>query len=199
MKGRDLRRSNPTSRSIVGYSPELRWSSETLLDMSLAVHRNHQTLRICHRSKPNLFKPSSEFAGTAEVRRMVLREYAEGAPKDSDMEVITNKSIGVNVPQGSNAVLVKNLYLSCDLYMGHLMHKTQGGLGIFTPYTPGSVIMGYGVAKVMDSGHPNFKKGDLVWGITGWEEYSLITKPEGLFKIDHTDVPLSYYTGILGN
>ncbi|XP_058215084.1 2-alkenal reductase (NADP(+)-dependent)-like [Rhododendron vialii] len=131
-------------------------------------------------------------------KQVVLREYAEGAPKDSDMEVITNNSIGANVPQGSNAVLVKNLYLSCDLYMGHLMHKTQGGLDIFTPYTPGSVIMGYGVAKVMDSGHPNFKKGDLVWGTTGWEEYSLITKPEGLFKIDHTDVPLSYYTGILG-
>lgn len=61
------------------------------------------------------------------------------------------------------------------------------------------VITGYGVAKIMDSGHPNFNKGDLVWGTTGWEEYSLITKPEGLFKIDHTDVPLSYYTGILGN
>ncbi|KAG5544716.1 hypothetical protein RHGRI_017234 [Rhododendron griersonianum] len=51
----------------------------------------------------------------------------------------------------------------------------------------------------MESGHPNFKKGNLVWGITGWEEYSLITTPEeDLFKIDHTDVPLSYYTGILG-
>jgi NADPH-dependent curcumin reductase CurA len=37
-------------------------------------------------------------------------------------------------------------------------------------------IVGYGVAKVLDSGHPNFKKGDLVWGTTGWEEYSLITE-----------------------
>lgn len=59
-------------------------------------------------------------------------------------------------------------------------------------------ITGFGVARVIDSGHPNFKKGDLVWGITGWEEYSLITEPETLFKIEHTDVPLSYYTGILG-
>ncbi|KAI8550722.1 hypothetical protein RHMOL_Rhmol06G0129700 [Rhododendron molle] len=60
------------------------------------------------------------------------------------------------------------------------------------------VITGYGVAKVMESGHPNFKKGDLVWGITGWKEYNLVTTPEeDLFKIDQTDVPLSYYTGIL--
>ncbi|KAF7133452.1 hypothetical protein RHSIM_Rhsim09G0004400 [Rhododendron simsii] len=60
-------------------------------------------------------------------------------------------------------------------------------------------IIGYGVARVIDSGHPNFKKGDLVWGMTGWEEYSLITEPKTFFKIEHTDVPLSYYTGILDN
>jgi hypothetical protein len=59
-------------------------------------------------------------------------------------------------------------------------------------------LNGYGVAGVLDSGHADFKKGDLVWGITGWEEYSLITSTRGLFKIEHTDVPLSYYTGILG-
>ena len=58
-------------------------------------------------------------------------------------------------------------------------------------------ISGYGVAKVLDSENPEFKKGDLVWGMTGWEEYSLVTAPR-LFKIQHTDVPLSYYTGILG-
>ena len=57
-----------------------------------------------------------------------------------------------------------------------------------------------GVAKVVDSEHPEFKKGDLVWGLTNWEEYTLITEPEKtLFKIHHTDVPLSYYTGLLGN
>ena len=50
----------------------------------------------------------------------------------------------------------------------------------------------------MESGHPDFKKGDLVWGVTKWEEYSLITMTESLFKIQHTDVPLSYYTGLLG-
>ena len=59
-------------------------------------------------------------------------------------------------------------------------------------------ILGLGVAKVLDSGNPNFKKGDLVWGRTGWEEYSLITDFQNMFKIQHTEVPVSYYTGILG-
>jgi NADPH-dependent curcumin reductase CurA len=60
-------------------------------------------------------------------------------------------------------------------------------------------ISGFAVATVVDSGHPDFKKGDLVWGRrVGWEEYSLVTTPECLTKILHIDVPLSYYTGILG-
>lgn len=59
-------------------------------------------------------------------------------------------------------------------------------------------IVGYGVGKVVDSRHPEFKTGDLVWGITTWEEYSVIKRTESLFKIHHTDVPLSSYTGILG-
>jgi NADPH-dependent curcumin reductase CurA len=60
------------------------------------------------------------------------------------------------------------------------------------------VITSYGVGRVFESGHSDFQKGDLVWGTIGWEEYSLITEPETLFKIQHSDVPLSYYLGVLG-
>jgi len=54
------------------------------------------------------------------------------------------------------------------------------------------------VSKVVESGHKDYKEGDLVWGFTNWEEYSLIPAAQIHFKIEHTDVPLSYYTGILG-
>lgn len=50
---------------------------------------------------------------------------------------------------------------------------------------------------MIESGHPGYKQGDLLWGIVGWEEYSVVT-PEMHFKIHDTDVPLSYYTGLLG-
>jgi NADPH-dependent curcumin reductase CurA len=58
-------------------------------------------------------------------------------------------------------------------------------------------LTGFGVSKVVESGHPDYKKDDLVWSLTKWEEYSLVPTT-GMFKIEHTDVPLSYYTGILG-
>lgn len=50
----------------------------------------------------------------------------------------------------------------------------------------------------MDSTHPDFKKGDYITGHVNWEEYSVIRDPQFLTKIHNTDVPLSYYTGILG-
>jgi NADPH-dependent curcumin reductase CurA len=56
----------------------------------------------------------------------------------------------------------------------------------------------FGVGKVMDSTHPEFNPGDLVWGVSGWEEYTLVAEPESLNKINHTELPLSYYTGVLG-
>ncbi|KAF7132424.1 hypothetical protein RHSIM_Rhsim09G0005900 [Rhododendron simsii] len=157
----------------------------------------------------------------AEVsnKQVILRDYVmSGFPKESDFEFKTSK-LRLNVAEGSKSVVLKNLYLSCDPYMRGRMTNSIGSY--VASFTPGSPITGRGVAKVIDSGHPNYKKGDLpitgrgvakvidtghpnykkgdlVWGMTGWEEYSLITEPETLFKIEHTDVPLSYYTGILG-
>lgn len=51
---------------------------------------------------------------------------------------------------------------------------------------------------MLNSSHTDYKKGDLIWGVTGWEEYTLIKDLTGVFKINDTDVPLSYYTGLLG-
>ncbi|XLT08231.1 hypothetical protein HN51_054024, partial [Arachis hypogaea] len=133
----------------------------------------------------------------AEVKnkQVVLKDYATGFPKESDMDIVEG-TISLNLPEGSNEVLLKNLYLSCDPYMQMLMSKIEGLEG-FGTYSPGSPLTGYGVGRVLESGHPDYKKGDLVWGITKWEEYSLVSSDQTLFKIEHTDVPLSYYTGIL--
>ncbi|CAL0305978.1 unnamed protein product [Lupinus luteus] len=135
----------------------------------------------------------------AEVKnkQVILRDYVTGFPKESDLNIVES-TITLNLPEGSNDVLLKNLYLSCDPYMRILMNKDLPPELSTRSYSPGSPIRGYGVSKVLESGHPDYKKGDLVWGTTKWEEYSLVPATLILFKIDHTDVPLSYYTGILG-
>ncbi|RVW13985.1 2-alkenal reductase (NADP(+)-dependent) [Vitis vinifera] len=133
----------------------------------------------------------------AEVsnKQVIFKDYVSGFPTDADM-YMTTSTMSLKVPEGSQAVLVKNLYLSCDPYMRARMTYTH--TSYIGSFKPGSVLNGFGVAKVLDSGHPNFSKGDLIWGFTGWEEYTLMTSTETLFKIPTTDVPLSYYIGILG-
>lgn len=47
--------------------------------------------------------------------------------------------IRLKVPEGSNVVLVKNLYLSCDPYMRSCMQKLEGAYCYVEPFTPGLV------------------------------------------------------------
>ncbi|KAM0919117.1 hypothetical protein ACQ4PT_008502 [Festuca glaucescens] len=115
-----------------------------------------------------------------------------GFPTEDDMELVT-ATVRLTVPPGSAAVMVKNLYLSCDPYMRSRMtrHKEPS----YVPdFVPGEVLTAFGVSKVLESGHSGYKAGDLVWGIIGCEEYTLVTNPESLFKISHPEFPLSYYT-----
>ncbi|CAI9108405.1 OLC1v1007987C1 [Oldenlandia corymbosa var. corymbosa] len=132
-----------------------------------------------------------------ENKQVIFKNYVTGFPKESDMELKTTR-IQLKLPEdcSSGAILVKNLFLSCDPYMRSRMSKIEGHYT--ESLTPGSPVTGLGVARVLDSCHPKFKQGDLLWGLTGWEEYSLITAPDTCFRIEPTDVPLSYYTGILG-
>lgn len=141
-------------------------------------------------------------AAEAEVvrnKQVLLKDYVIGFPKESDFIISTENTMSLKVPENSEGVLLKNLYLSCDPYFRALMIKPDHSIKTpFPAFTPGSPLFGHGVAKVLDSGNPNFKKGDLVWGTTGWEEYCLTTQTDSLFKIENTNVPLSYYIGILG-
>ncbi|XP_039167245.1 2-alkenal reductase (NADP(+)-dependent) isoform X2 [Eucalyptus grandis] len=97
-------------------------------------------------------------------KQMALSDYVSCYPTVDDMEV-RREEMKLEVPRGSKAVVVKNLYLSCDTYMRLLRNRTADEL--LKPYTPGSPITGFGVSRIVDSGSPNFKVGDLVWGTTG--------------------------------
>ncbi|KAM7511048.1 hypothetical protein LguiB_009923 [Lonicera macranthoides] len=131
-------------------------------------------------------------------KQVIFKNYIEGAPKETDMELKLGKNMKMEAPEGSGALVVKNLYLSCDPYMRGRMRDFLDSY--IPPFVPGSVIEGFGVSKVLVSDNPNFKAGDFVSGITGWEEYSLIKRTDQLRKIEKDDIqiPLSYYVGLLG-
>ncbi|KAJ7553879.1 hypothetical protein O6H91_06G116700 [Diphasiastrum complanatum] len=66
------------------------------------------------------------------------------------------------------------------------------------PLTPGEVITGWTVSKILASNHPEFKPNDYVVGITAWEDYSVVKAAQTLRKIPQIGLPLSYFIGVLG-
>ena len=86
---------------------------------------------VCHLGRPEddnpLFRRAWDrgaAAAAAEVsnKRVVLKRHVTGFPTEDDMELLTGTS-RLAVPPGSAAVMVKNLYLSCDPYMRSRMSR----------------------------------------------------------------------------
>lgn len=67
-------------------------------------------------------------------KQVLFKNFVEGFPKESDM-VVKTSSISLKV-EGSNAVVVKNLYLSCDPRMRFRMNSKYPH---YVSFKPGSV------------------------------------------------------------
>ncbi|KAJ6734079.1 QUINONE OXIDOREDUCTASE-LIKE PROTEIN [Salix purpurea] len=113
---------------------------------------------------------STDHGGGEEVirnKQVFLNDYVSGFPEESNL-YLTTSSIKLKVPEdqsGKDAVLLKNLYLSCDPFMrGRMQRDLPPDRPELSSYSLGSPIVGFGVGRVVDSRHSDFKKGDLVWG-----------------------------------
>ncbi|KAI4369196.1 hypothetical protein MLD38_017670 [Melastoma candidum] len=155
----------------------------------------------CRSSDQAPERVEDQSVGIVSNKQIYLKDYVDGTPEETDFDVRIAESVPLKLSGPPGAVLVRNLYLSVDPYMRLRMQRPRPNPYYPTTFTPGSIMSGTGVCRVLDSTHPAFDKGDLVRGMTTWEEYSVIRTPatEGLFKINETsDIPLSYYIGILG-
>lgn len=80
---------------------------------------------------------------TEEIKnkQIVLKHNIDlGEVKETDFLGKT-VSISLKVPEGSNGILVKNLYLSCDPNMRPRMTKMEGSY--VEAFTPGQVTFTY--------------------------------------------------------
>jgi len=72
-------------------------------------------------------------------KQVIFKDYVNGNLQEADLYISTTSTIKLQVPQGSNAVLVKNLYLSCDPVMQFLMRKDEFLMSGYYYYIPGYV------------------------------------------------------------
>jgi NADPH-dependent curcumin reductase len=93
-----------------------------------------------------------------------------------------------------NGLLLRVLYLSLDPYM-------RGRMDARKSYAPAVEIdqkmTGETVAEVIESGHPDYRVGELVLAPTGWCDYAVIDAT-GLRKVDPTLSSPSARLGVLG-
>jgi NADPH:quinone reductase len=123
-------------------------------------------------------------------RQFVLASRPVGMPKESDLRMVETPVPALR----DGEVLLRALYLSVDPYM-------RGRMNAAKSYAPsveiGELMVGGGVARVVESKNPGYAAGDVVNLQMGWQEYA-VSNGEGLRKIDPHLAPVSTALGVLG-
>jgi NADPH-dependent curcumin reductase CurA len=122
-------------------------------------------------------------------RQWTLARRPKGAIQDSDFSFVET-----DLPTpGEGEVLVRNLMLSCD--------PTQRGWIARDTYLPavkiGEVVRSGGVGRIETSNNPDFKIGDIVSGLVGWQDY-VAMNPKGQLNKLPPGAPLEMAMSVLG-
>jgi NADPH-dependent curcumin reductase CurA len=126
-------------------------------------------------------------------RQIHLASRPEGEPTAANFRVVD-----APLPElRENQVLVRNHYLSLDPYMRGRMNDAKS---YAVPQELDKVMGGGTVGEVVESRHPNYKAGDSVVGMGGWQQYVAVdgSVPGLLRKVDTSRIPLSAYLGAVG-
>ncbi|HZR10793.1 MAG TPA: NADP-dependent oxidoreductase [Myxococcales bacterium] len=123
-------------------------------------------------------------------KQILLARRPRGPVQEEDFRMVETDVLPIRDGQ----VLTRVLYLSLDPYMRGRMDEAKS----YAPPQPlGEVMIGGTVAEVIESKNPDFKPGDLVAGMAGWQEYQ-VTGGAGLRKLDVGRIPPSAYLGCVG-
>ncbi len=124
-------------------------------------------------------------------RQFVLAAYPEGLPTLSTWRMVETSV----ADPADGEVLVRALWLSVDPYMRGRISPAKG----YTKgVSPGELMQGGGVGRVIKSRHPGFAEGDIVESMSfGWQEYPRL-KGEEARKVDPSLGPIRHALGVLG-
>lgn len=98
---------------------------------------------------------------------------------------------GVLPELSEGEVLVRNDYMQVTAVMADLMEE-EPDLPM-PPYTPGQPLWGAAVGTVLESRNENFKAGDQVSSMSGWQT-NFVSNGEGLWVLAPGMFPHAYYT-----
>jgi len=123
-------------------------------------------------------------------RRITVASRPVGLPKVSDFDLVYSPLPSL----AAGEVLLRSVYLSLDPCTRARMREAQpSGRAVAI----GETIPGRAAAFVLESSDPDFRPGDAVEGMLGWQEYAVAQGSE-LRKVDPSLAPISTALGVLG-
>jgi NADPH-dependent curcumin reductase CurA len=127
---------------------------------------------------------------TEIAERIVLASRPVGEPTLDNFRLEEHP-----IPQpGLGQMMLRTLWLSLDPYIRGRMSDAPSSA---KPVSIGDVMEGGPVSEVVASNVPQFAKGDIVVGRTGWQTYAL-SDGSSLQKVDPTRAPIQTALGVLG-
>lgn len=124
-------------------------------------------------------------------RQVRLKARPSGIPQEEHFELVD-----APIPQPAEGELVvRNIYLAVEPAMRGWVSSVAN---YAEPVPVGGVMRGFAVGRVTASRHPDFRAGDYVTGMFGWQDYAAVDARTVQRKITDTGLPLSTALGVLG-
>ena len=124
-------------------------------------------------------------------RQVVLKSRPTDIPQADHFAIVE-----VDVPDlRDGQILVHNIYLSVEPAMRGWVSSVAN---YSEPVRIGEVMRSFAAGEVLQSMHPDFKPGDKVMGMFGWQEFAVVGPAAVTRKVQEDDLPLSLSLGVTG-
>ena len=124
-------------------------------------------------------------------RQIRLKSRPVGIPQAEHFEIVETP-----VPAADRGqFVVRNRFLSVDPAMRGWVNAAAN---YAKPVGIGETMRSFSVGEVVESQHPDFRAGEIVAGMFGWQEYALSDGSHVTRKVTESDLPMSLALGALG-
>ncbi|MET4296256.1 NADPH-dependent curcumin reductase CurA [Bradyrhizobium sp. LB8.2] len=124
-------------------------------------------------------------------RQVILKSRPAEIPQADDFDIIES-----DVPDlVDGQILIRNAFLSVEPAMRGWVSTVANYL---EPVRLGEVMRSFAAGEVLQSAHPDFKPGDKVMGMFGWQEFAVVGPAAVTRKIREGELPLSLSLGVTG-
>jgi NADPH-dependent curcumin reductase CurA len=124
-------------------------------------------------------------------RQVRLKARPTGIPQSEHFEIVEAPAPEL----GDRQLLVRNEFLSVEPAM-------RGWVNALANYSQpvgiGEVMRSFAAGTVVASRHPDYREGDKVMGMFGWQELAVSDGASVRRKVREADLPLSLSLGVLG-